>query len=773
MDPIIKQKIKVLFVDDDPEMRTLVGLILKRAGYEVELTGSADEALAYLSHTTPDLVLSDVMMGGIDGFALLDTLRKRKETKHIPVILLTALAESSDLVKGLELGADDFVRKPFQSAELLARIQSKINRPPLPAEMIIRDTRSGLMKPDKFEEALKKEFFRSLSNGSEGYVAFIDLSELSVTQERMGSYITPEVWRQAAQCVNGSLGHADVLGLSRNNKLGIILPDNNEAAVHHILASFARKIVNHTFTVGNEKVRFTPSIGYTNFLSSKNIHDAFDRASTAVEDALHHLDMEPRRYEASMGSQAEKGRLNPSQYVSQIFKKLGLPLQIGLTLMVGIVLPYFLYLWMDLIGFDITPAAYMAVTISLLLTAILIWAEGYYALKKNPIPAEPSAPYPPASAIIAAYLPNEGSTILDTIESFLQLEYPAPIQIILAYNTPYDMPIEADLKKIAARDPRFFPYRVRNSTSKAQNVNAAIAELNGEFVGVFDADHHPEPNSFKRAWRWLSNGYDIVQGHCAVRNGEASWVSKVVAVEFEAIYAVSHPGRERLHQFGIFGGSNGFWKVDLLRQTRMHGFMLTEDIDSSIRVTMDGTRIASDPELISRELAPTSLNTLWNQRMRWAQGWHQVSLKHLAQTLGSKKLTIRQKLGAFWLLGWREIYPWLSMQMFPIIMFWINKYHGAENINWLIPIFIMTTLFTLSVGPGQVFFSYKLSLPEIKRHKSWFLFYFILSSLFYAEYKNTIARVAQLKELLKERHWKVTPRSKPHAPRGEGQFIGR
>ncbi|HMV28366.1 MAG TPA: glycosyltransferase, partial [Anaerolineales bacterium] len=410
---------------------------------------------------------------------------------------------------------------------------------------------------------------------------------------------------------------------------------------------------------------------------------------------------------------------------------------------------------------------------SLVLTALLIWVEGFYALRKNPIPETPGAPYPPATAVIAAYLPNEGATIVDTIEAFLRLDYPAPLQIILAYNSPYEMPIERDLKEIAARDPRFVPFRVSNSTSKAQNINTVIAKVTGEFIGIFDADHHPDADSFTRAWRWLSNGYSIVQGHCAVRNGDSSWVSRLVAVEFEAIYAISHPGRARLHQFGIFGGSNGFWKVDLLRQTRMHGFMLTEDIDSSIRVTMDGVKIASDPDLISRELAPTNLKTLWNQRMRWAQGWHQVSLKHLLQALASKKLTIRQKFGAFWLLGWREAYPWLSMQMFPIILFWIQKYHGVENINWLIPIFVMATLFTLSVGPGQVFFSYRLSLPEIKQHKGWFVFYFIFTSLIYTEFKNTIGRVAQIKELFKERQWKVTPRSAPQPPQGQSRFVSR
>ena len=65
------------------------------------------------------------------------------------------------------------------------------------------------------------------------------------------------------------------------------------------------------------------------------------------------------------------------------------------------------------------------------------------------------------------------------------MAYPGPLQVILAYNTPRDLPIEAALRDIAARDPRFLPLRVPGSTSKAQNVNAALARVTGEFVGVF------------------------------------------------------------------------------------------------------------------------------------------------------------------------------------------------------------------------------------------------------------------------------------------------
>jgi cellulose synthase/poly-beta-1,6-N-acetylglucosamine synthase-like glycosyltransferase len=108
----------------------------------------------------------------------------------------------------------------------------------------------------------------------------------------------------------------------------------------------------------------------------------------------------------------------------------------------------------------------------------------------------------------------------------------------------------------------------------------------------------------------------------------------------------------------------------------MHGFMLTEDIDSSMRVVEAGGKIASDPTLLSRELAPVNLTALWNQRMRWAQGWFQVSRKHVLRGLRSSHLSIRQKAGLFYLLGWREIYPWVSLQMIPIVAFWATRPGG-------------------------------------------------------------------------------------------------
>jgi cellulose synthase/poly-beta-1,6-N-acetylglucosamine synthase-like glycosyltransferase len=353
------------------------------------------------------------------------------------------------------------------------------------------------------------------------------------------------------------------------------------------------------------------------------------------------------------------------------------------------------------------------------------------------------------------------------VRAFLRQDYP-DLQVILAYNTPHDLPVEEDLRAIAAADPRLVPLRIRDSVSKAQNVNAALSRVTGEFVGVFDADHHPAKGSFKRAWRWIASGVDVVQGHCVVRNGRNGFLQRLVRSEFEAIYAVAHPGRARVHGFGIFGGSNGYWRTPLLRRTRRRGFMLTEDIDSSMRVVAAGGRIVSDPGLVSTELAPADWRGLWGQRLRWAQGWSQVSLRHLFTMVGNSGLTVRQRLGLLYLLGWREVYPWISLQAFPILAYWFLR--GSPPVDWFVPIFVLTTVFTTSAGIMQSWTAYRLARPELRRKRRWFAVFALSSFLFYTEYKNVMTRTAHLKEAMRERQWKVTPRT-AHVARPPAQSI--
>jgi len=119
------KKTRVLVIDDDAHIRTLVTRLLTSEGYEALNASSADEGQAILEREQPDLVLLDVMMPQTDGIDLLSEIRA---TSAIPVIMLTGLGDEADRILGLRAGADDYVVKPFSPGELTARIESVLRR---------------------------------------------------------------------------------------------------------------------------------------------------------------------------------------------------------------------------------------------------------------------------------------------------------------------------------------------------------------------------------------------------------------------------------------------------------------------------------------------------------------------------------------------------------------------------------------------------------------------------------------------------------------------
>lgn len=165
---------------------------------------------------------------------------------------------------------------------------------------------------------------------------------------------------------------------------------------------------------------------------------------------------------------------------------------------------------------------------------------------------------------------------------------------------------------------------------------------------------------------------DIVQGQCVIFNSKASWLSSMIAVEFDKIYAVSHPGRAALWGFGLFTGSNGYWRTPLLQDLKMDGAVLTEDIDSTLRALSQGCKIVHEVNVVSYELAPTTLPAMWKQRLRWAQGLAQVSMKHTVlafnKPTGEKKRTFRERFGLFSLLAIRESSYYLVTQYLCLVL---------------------------------------------------------------------------------------------------------
>ena len=122
------QKKRILVVDDEEDIRELVGYNLSRDGYMVDSAVSGEEALKITKKNRPDLILLDLMLPGIDGLETARRFKNDSSTSSVPIIILTAKGDEADIVTGLELGADDYVTKPFSPRILNARVKAVLRR---------------------------------------------------------------------------------------------------------------------------------------------------------------------------------------------------------------------------------------------------------------------------------------------------------------------------------------------------------------------------------------------------------------------------------------------------------------------------------------------------------------------------------------------------------------------------------------------------------------------------------------------------------------------
>jgi DNA-binding response OmpR family regulator len=119
---------RVLVVEDDPDIAQLVAHYLEKAGFTATITSSGRDALASIAARPPDILVLDLMLPQVDGLEICRVVRSNSATAGVPIIMLTARAEESDRIVGLEIGADDYLAKPFSPGELVARVRALLRR---------------------------------------------------------------------------------------------------------------------------------------------------------------------------------------------------------------------------------------------------------------------------------------------------------------------------------------------------------------------------------------------------------------------------------------------------------------------------------------------------------------------------------------------------------------------------------------------------------------------------------------------------------------------
>src|SRR5678816_3231742 len=124
---------RVLVVEDDKDIAELIAHYLQKAGHTIEIAATGTAGLTRAKDAAPDLIVLDLMLPGMDGLMVCQTLRSDPGTSSIPIIMLTARGEEAERIAGLELGADDYVTKPFSPRELTARVAALLRRVQRPA----------------------------------------------------------------------------------------------------------------------------------------------------------------------------------------------------------------------------------------------------------------------------------------------------------------------------------------------------------------------------------------------------------------------------------------------------------------------------------------------------------------------------------------------------------------------------------------------------------------------------------------------------------------
>jgi diguanylate cyclase (GGDEF)-like protein len=169
----------ILVVDDDPDIARFVEVNLRSAGYDVAVAGDGEEAIDKAMDLRPDLVLLDVMMPRIDGFEVAQRLRKNPQTANTSIIMLTAKALSADKVTGLQSGADDYIIKPFDPIELLARVKGTLRRA---KEMRNLSPLTGLPGNIRIQEEIE----RQVREGRDFAVLYSDLDNFKAYNDQKG-----------------------------------------------------------------------------------------------------------------------------------------------------------------------------------------------------------------------------------------------------------------------------------------------------------------------------------------------------------------------------------------------------------------------------------------------------------------------------------------------------------------------------------------------------------------------------------------------------------
>jgi DNA-binding response OmpR family regulator len=243
-------KARLLIVEDDNDISNMLRIYFTGLGFEVDTALRGSIALEKTRQNMPHLIVLDIMLPDIDGFEVCRILRTNTRTSHVPIIFLTQKDERSDKLQGLELGADDYITKPFDIEELKLRVQRAISRA---EQQSLTDPRSGLpagrMIEDQLRQVIRRTNWALLDIRIENYAAFKEIYGFVAADDliRFTAMLTNEVIDDMGT-INDFIGHA-----SENNFLLITTEEASQEIQQRLKARFDDEVLTHYSFMDRER----------------------------------------------------------------------------------------------------------------------------------------------------------------------------------------------------------------------------------------------------------------------------------------------------------------------------------------------------------------------------------------------------------------------------------------------------------------------------------------------------------------------------------------
>jgi diguanylate cyclase (GGDEF)-like protein len=243
MDKNLGTRPKILVVDDDPLMRRIVTQSLDKANYELIEADSGASGIETALQSRPDLIILDVMMPGMDGFEVVHRLRRHPMTQSIPIVMLTALGEMSEKVHGMQLGADDYITKPFDPRELRARVEAHLKR----SEQYLQTSPLTNLPGNP---AIQQVIAAHLATREPMAVIYLDLSNFKAYNDKYGWLAGDQILKELGDIIIRTvleLGDKDdfVGHIGGDDFVILTRPTCAETVAQKIISEFDRSIPEH------------------------------------------------------------------------------------------------------------------------------------------------------------------------------------------------------------------------------------------------------------------------------------------------------------------------------------------------------------------------------------------------------------------------------------------------------------------------------------------------------------------------------------------------